>query len=84
MRAILGSCDSVDQTGPPTPELMQRFGLSTNHLDEYRTAWNTRCPQCGVADGPCLNNQGQRQARPHSVRLGVARRATSGTRPLRT
>ena len=68
----------MDQTGLPTPDLLQRMGLGTEHLEDYRAAWSTRCSQCGVADGPCLNNQGKPQARPHSSRLGVARRATSG------
>jgi hypothetical protein len=77
MTAAVGPENSVKQTGSPTPDLLQRLGVGIDHLDEYQTAWSIRCPQCGVADALCLNNQGQRQTRPHSVRLGVARRATS-------
>jgi hypothetical protein len=61
----------------PTADLLRRQGLGTAHLDDYRTAWTTRCPQCGVPEGPCLNNRGRGQSRPHSARVGVARRATN-------
>jgi len=64
-------------TGRPTADVLRRLGLSTDHLEDYRSAWNTHCPHCGVPDGPCLNNQGQRQSRPHPVRLGVAQRAAN-------
>jgi hypothetical protein len=59
----------------PTADVFHRLGLGTEHLDDYRSAWTTHCPQCGVAKGPCLNNQGRGQSRPHSARVGVARRA---------